>query len=585
MYRFIAIAGTIIVAAACILNEITKKKNPGGKLNSESKFGKWLIDWTEKPMVAPGIMLIMFIVFLASRLFHLQVAPTGIHCDEIGMAYDAMCLANSGCDRWGHAYPVYLQNYAAGQSSLYAYTFALLLKFFPFSFKLMRIPAVIYASGAFFCNYLSGKIITGKKLGGILGAGLVIITPYFLMSERWGLDCNLFLSLASMALAFTLVAINNTKIRWYVLAGLFWGITLYTYIVSYVIIPVFIVLVMIFITLRLRENAKRSGDNKADAKTMFKYFGALVIPIVLLGTPLMLEQMVNLGIIGEFSFLGSDYFVFMPERAGEFSFGNIIDNLFILSRQLFTDDELTYNALPGFGALLMPMIPLFYYGLYTILKRVVTAIKHKSISERMTEIVLLSLFVVGFCEMMVIYKPNFNRYNELFLPILLFMMVGLWELLSGKLMSFASGVASLAAVFVCFAFFAKFYYCDMNDVYGKHLLFETTEVADAVMASEKYFDPAKDKTYYIEIEYDMLSSQDLMIACAGNVSQKDWLEYAKGNTGDRMGRFNLHFTDNFDENENAIYILGNSWSHISEYICSVGFVWDKTFGNYAILYK
>lgn len=568
-----AISTILMIATAlmCIITEAIVISKKGEKEPTGDGIIKKITEWAEKPVNAIGLLALLFVVFLASRLFHLGITPSGLHVDEMGMAYDAVCLCNEGTDRWGHAFPVYLDNYHTGQSSLYAYCLAILLKFLPISQRLIRMPAVIAASVAFFAMFIIGKILTGKKLGGLISSALMIATPYFLMSERWGLDCNLFLSLATISMALLLLALTSEKPLWFIISGLSFGLTLYTYIISYFVIPLFIIAVVIWYILACRQNHKTSGH-------MISRIVMLILPIGILGMPLLMEQLVNLGYVKPFRFMGSDYFVFSEGRTEEIVLSNCFKNVGMLTKQLFSDDELSYNALPGYGPLLKTQVILAIYGLYLSVK---DAVKKTNVGNT----VVLMFAVCGYIINLLMKNPNFNRYNELFLPILLFSVKALWQMFCLTRFSGAVSTVSILGVCICFVLFAKYYYCDMNDEYNPHLLFYPTEYAGALETALNSYDPGKDKHIYLEIEYEMLENANLVVAAYGNVASSDWRAYINGETGNSLGRFDMHFTDSFDENEDAIYILGTSWNHISDYICSIGFNDDRRYEHYRILYR
>ena len=78
-------------------------------------------------------LFFIFAVFLFSRLFRLSSLPYGIHVDEQGAVLDGYYLSHYGYDRNMAHMPPHLMNYFNGQSSLYAYSAALVFKFLPFS--------------------------------------------------------------------------------------------------------------------------------------------------------------------------------------------------------------------------------------------------------------------------------------------------------------------------------------------------------------------------------------------------------------------------------------------------------------------
>ena len=192
-------------------------------------------------------LILLFCVFLFSRLYMLNVLPVGIHVDELSMAYDAQSIAEYGMDRNGIRYPAYLQNFGGGQSSLYAYLTALLLEFFPYSIRLIRIPAVFCASLAFFASFFLVDELLENKKWSLLGPLFVTITPFFMNTERFGLDCNLFLSLSTVSLWGIIRAIKHGKVQNYIFGGIAMGATLYTYAMSYIVLPLFLVFAMAYL--------------------------------------------------------------------------------------------------------------------------------------------------------------------------------------------------------------------------------------------------------------------------------------------------------------------------------------------------
>ena len=138
----------------------------------------------------PMIILFLFLLTAFTSLYKLGVVPYGLHVDEAGMAYDALSLSKYGVDRYLNHFPVYLINYGGGQSAMYAYLVAILIKLFGISIYIIRIPAVALR----ILTFLSILFIMKdepKKIKNTTFLFLFSICPYFIMQSRWGLDCNL----------------------------------------------------------------------------------------------------------------------------------------------------------------------------------------------------------------------------------------------------------------------------------------------------------------------------------------------------------------------------------------------------------
>ncbi|MDD6202992.1 MAG: glycosyltransferase family 39 protein, partial [Lachnospiraceae bacterium] len=227
--------------------------------------------------IMEGILLIMSL-FL--HWYRLDEIPFGIHVDEAGMGYDAWCLANFGVDRYLTKFPVYLTNFGGGQSALYAYLCALLLKMTggaPTVF-IMRMPAAIMGIIMLLTGTMLIKEVAGEKAG-LLSMILFTICPYFMMQSRFGLDCNLMLPISTIALLFLVKALKTRKKRFFVLSGIFWGITCYAYAISYLIIPFFLLLTLLYLI--YTKNIE------------WKEVVLLGFPIAVIALPLILFVMVN----------------------------------------------------------------------------------------------------------------------------------------------------------------------------------------------------------------------------------------------------------------------------------------------------
>ena len=185
-----------------------------------------------------GIILILAL-FLATRLYRLSEIPRGIHVDEAGMAFDALCLARYGTDRYGLSWPVYLTNYGSGQSALYAYLASVFIRIIGFRPAAFRLPAVCLGAVTVVFGYLIGRE-TMKKRSAVILAGLITLCPYYIMSSRWGLDCNLMLGFTVMSLYALMTAVSSGRKRMYALAGLSFGVTLYSYAVAFMALPFFL---------------------------------------------------------------------------------------------------------------------------------------------------------------------------------------------------------------------------------------------------------------------------------------------------------------------------------------------------------
>ena len=230
------------------------------------------------------LSFLLFAIFSFLLFYRVTEIPVPYNVDEAGMAYDAWSLANYHVDRYLYHFPVYLINFGGGQSVLYAYLTAVLIRVFGFSVLTVRLPAIILSLLSAFVF-----VLIVKKEHGIITSVVVIgflcILPFSVMHSRWGLDAYLLYPMMIFSSSAFYQAIKTGKTRWFLLSGFLFGTTLYSYIISFMVIPVFlgITIVCLIVIRQIR----------------WKNFFALVCPLFLMAIPLLLMLAVNNGYIEE----------------------------------------------------------------------------------------------------------------------------------------------------------------------------------------------------------------------------------------------------------------------------------------------
>ena len=123
-----------------------------------------------------------------------------------------------------------------------------------------------------------GEMARRKALAGM---ALMMVLPAFILLFRIGMDCNLMLAVSVIFLYLMARAVRVQRVTAYVAAGIAGGVLLYTYVISYVVLPVFIVLLLVYL-LSIRQ-------------LRFCHVLALGIPLAVLAAPLIAVQVVRSG--------------------------------------------------------------------------------------------------------------------------------------------------------------------------------------------------------------------------------------------------------------------------------------------------
>ena len=301
--------------------------------------------------------IIIFTVAVFLRVYKLEQIPSGVNVDEAGMAYDAFCLSKFMVDRALNKFPVYFVNFGGGQSILYGYVTAIFIKLYGFNLISIRITAVIFNLIAILACFFMIRKHIGQKSALVVSL-LLTINPWNIMSSRWGLDCNLLAPCLIISLYFLLKA---KKWYQYIFAGLAIGISLYTYAISYIIIPVFLILVLSYMLYVKRIT--------------FKNIIIMGIPVFILALPLMLMILVNNGILEQINWIFT--IPKLPKyRGSEISINNIVTNLKSLNK-IFIYDDLPFNSLPEYGTLYNFAIILVVLGIFVETYNLIKNIKEK----------------------------------------------------------------------------------------------------------------------------------------------------------------------------------------------------------------
>ena len=426
------------------------------------------------------IMGVLTVVFIFLLTFKVTEIPVPYNVDEAGMAYDAQNIANYHCDRYLYRFPVLFRNYGGGgMSALYPYMAVVFIKLFGYSYFTVRLPAI-------FLSLLSALLFSlsvRKTHGNLTSVCMMIlfcILPFSIMHSRWGLDCYLMFPMLMISVTVFYHTVITGKTRWFLLSGFLFGLTLYTYSISYLAIPFFLGILLVYLLII--------------GKVTWKNVIAMGIPLFLFAIPLMLMLMINYGYMDE---IRTRYFS-IPKlqefRGGEISFHNILNNLRFdkhnIFYNMFVNDGHLYNVIPEFGTFYYVSIPIIIFGLILSVKKTVRAIKQQEICFDM---MMVALFLVLILISLTFVEINVNRVNGIYISLIFFLAVGVSEIVKRRK---TAGIICGAVYIVCFGAFLNYYFNDFSEDLKSDILFTSIEeFNDALTFADSVSAP--DETIYI----------------------------------------------------------------------------------------
>ncbi|MBR4575048.1 MAG: glycosyltransferase family 39 protein [Lachnospiraceae bacterium] len=553
MYTAFALSGLVItlIITACSIYRI--KKGTVSHIRILSSIGRFIDDH-----YIAAILLILS-VYLVSRILKIESFPSGIHVDELSMAVDAKSLMLNGHDRSGLSYPPYFPNYGGGQNALYTYIQAFILNFIPASIFAFRIQAVFWGAMCLLAMYGIVYEITENHGFALTGPILVTTLPVYFMSERWGLESYLLLPFCTIVMYFIIKAVKTQKPAFWLLAGLLMGASLYTYAVSYIIWPLFLVLFVLYLLYIKELHVKQAV--------------AFMIPLTVVSMPLILFQMVNFRILAPFRLWISDYVPLPIAREQELGLQFVLENFRFYGELFLGGEALTYNSLREFGTIYLFLLPFVVAGLIICIKKSFRSFKDKSLS---VHVLFVYFWVASTICMHLVKAPNVNRVNALFLPFTVFIAVAFYELLSKSPLAISWLTVWLAASFL---FFGYFYFFVQYSVYEPNELFSSSSAMKAIERSVKYYRKDTDTHIYVQFADEAVSPVQqvfYMAAENGDVYSDDTSTYGCVTSG---------LPEEININDNAVYIIGDQWPHITAYLISEGFLADQSLPGYSILFR
>lgn len=360
-----------------------------------------------------GIYIILFVLAGFMHLYRLGDIPQGLHIDEAGMAYDAFCLANYSTDRYLNHLPVYLINFGGGQSALYAYLVAILFKLgFGLNAWTIRMPGAVLALIAYVAGVSIIRKIMGEKWG-VISAFLMAILPYFTMQSRFGLDCNLLLSMSIISFWMLLKAYEKKKTICYILAGILWGISYYTYALGYISITVFLGLILLY-WLYLK-------------KIRWKEIVMVLLPAAIIASPLLLMVMINLFDLPQMEIAGVTIPKLPTFRNSSLNVENIWVNLKATITAVLTRDQVESNALDKYYTMYKVSIPFVVIGFVYLLGRTFCSLVKKEYHPEclLCIWVITYLFLGSLIGRIDADRATINRVNGIFFGLLFCLVYGM----------------------------------------------------------------------------------------------------------------------------------------------------------------
>lgn len=375
---------------------------------------------------------IIFITAFLVRIIGFGIHPGGFNQDEASIGYDSWALLKYGIDRSGDSFPVHLKAWGSGQNALYAYLSMPFIAIFGLSVFSIRLVNLIFSLLSIALLYYTANKLAGLKCAAV-SAFLLTISPWNIMLSRWSLESNLFPSMFCISICVLLLSFKNKKLIY--LSTVLFGLSMYAYGAAYMVIPLFLAVVYIYMLVK-----KEIGIKKCIINMLI--FIAVSAPILIfLYINLFDHETVKLGIFT------------IPHTYGErlkSMYGTDLKTIYanIANLVFLQDDGAVRNAFPFYGCI-------YVFSVFFYIGGIKKAIRMKNHFEAVWIIALIASLLLFFYY----GDPNVNRVNAVYIPLLMMTVFGICEMLKDGHKKIKAAV--ITAIYLVGMFgFTKEYFSD-----------------------------------------------------------------------------------------------------------------------------
>ena len=355
------------------------------------------------------IYLIMLLAVL-TRLVYLGKLPDGLHLDEAYAGYISWSLMTEGMDSWGYPYPVYFIAWGGGMNALYSYLAIPFFKLLGISVFSYRLPQALIGVFCIYIMYDLGRMLFHRKAGCFF-AFILAINPWHIMNTRFAIESNLAPGMFLIALWLLVYAEKTQKLRYFIFSAICFGLTLYCYAMTWLIVPLFLVFCLLFFYKRITEKKFIFG------------FAAILFALAL---PLLLFIAVNYEWIPEIKTSFFSIPKMIGYRADELNpihiWENKTDILNIILKQYcyqpFAASELV-------GAYYLFTTPLFLIGIGMHLFHL---FKHYQKGENQLQFIFLLWLISALLVCAMNAEITTIHFNMLHIPITFYSAYGAWQI-------------------------------------------------------------------------------------------------------------------------------------------------------------
>jgi len=198
------------------------------------------------------LIIVALMAGVGLRVVGLDRVPPGLSADEACNGYDAYSILLTGRDHHGNFLPLVFQGFNDNRMPLFDYSLVPLIGAFGLSPGIVRLGAALWGAADLVAIVILAALMLGLP-GAIVTAILVAVSPWHLPLSRYGTEVILASTTVSLAIACFFLWLKRHEDRWLLLSGVLFGLTLYSYSITKIFMPLMLGLLMLLYWRELRQ--------------------------------------------------------------------------------------------------------------------------------------------------------------------------------------------------------------------------------------------------------------------------------------------------------------------------------------------
>jgi 4-amino-4-deoxy-L-arabinose transferase-like glycosyltransferase len=222
------------------------------------------------------LVFILFIISACLRFYKLGGIPNGLNQDESSIGYNAYSILKTGKDEYGIRFPLYFRSLGDYKLPVYVYLTAGSVKIFGLTPFAVRFPSALLGTFSVPILYLLVRQLSKDKSIAFLTSVLLMINPWHLHFSRAAFEVNASLFFALTGFYFFIKSLeNNKKLIYFILSGLNFCLSLYSYNLSRLLAP------LLFFSLIIIYRKKIRRFKRVELILSGVFFSVILAPFIL----------------------------------------------------------------------------------------------------------------------------------------------------------------------------------------------------------------------------------------------------------------------------------------------------------------